>query len=512
MALLLAKTNYGLVQGLPSDNQAVSAFKGIPFAKPPVGELRWRAPQPPEPWQGVRKAYAFEPIPYQPRQKPGSTTQREFYPVDWPRGEDCLYLNVWTSAQSADERLPVALWIYGGGFHRGYANKQETDGDGFAKRGCVYVNFNYRLSSLGFLAHPALAQEAPYGSSGNYGLLDQIAALKWVYENIAAFGGDPERITIFGQSAGGISVKCLMASALSRAYVSGAIIESGCGMTPLGNRTMPADRAAHEAMGEKFFAFLGVKTLAQAREIDADTLFDKSQAFLRANPGLHFWPCLDGYALSEEPGDTLRRGDHPEIPCMIGYNKDESSFSIAGESYPPEMYTPDGFERVMRARMGAHANELLPLIDHATPEAIENFLRWPLYLMMVPGTNAFAEVFSEKLNSPLYMYVFTHTPPGEPNVGVYHSAEKMYIHETIHRNWRPMTGEDYMLARDMADYWANFVKYHNPNGAGLPEWTPFTPAQRRYMNLKPGCEMQTLTETPFLSRYREILREENYSF
>ncbi|MGI6227986.1 MAG: carboxylesterase/lipase family protein [Peptococcales bacterium] len=508
MALLLAKTKYGLVEGLPSDNQSISVFKGIPFAKPPIGNLRWQAPKEPEPWNNILKAYNYQPVPYQYRQKKGTTTQLEFYPCEWPRSEDCLYLNIWTPAESAGETLPVALWIFGGGFHRGYSNKQETDGDGFARRGCIYVSFNYRLSVFGFLAHPELTKEAPYGSSGNYGLLDQIAALKWVYENISAFGGDPERITIFGQSAGAKSVQNLTVSPLSSSYVSGTIIQSGGGLHPLSSMLVQNTRE-HECLGEAFFKYLGVSSLAQARKIDEATIYEKHMDFLRDRPGMHFVPHVDGYALPQSPGNMLRFGKHPDIPCIIGYNKDESS--LMPTPVNEALLEEKAFNTYILQRFGKHGPEMLEALNARTYEDRKVYLsRGNLLDMMVPGSNAYAQMYAEKQKNPVYLYVFAHTPPGEPNVGVYHSAEKMYIHETINRNWRPMKVEDYKLSLEMADYWANFVKTHNPNGDGLAKWMPFTTNDPSYMEMKPNCEMRQLEETPYMKCYRKILSAEDF--
>lgn len=231
MALTIVKTEGGLVKGVPAGNQTISVFKGIPFAAPPVGELRWKAPQPVIPWRGTIKAYKFSAIPVQNRVLKGSFYQKEFYPIELPMSEDCLYLNIWTPARTDDEKLPVAIWIFGGGFNQGYANKMEFDGEAFAKKGCIFVSINYRLGLLGFLTHPELTAESAEHISGNYGIMDQIAAISWVKRNIAGFGGDPEKITVFGQSAGANSVMVLCNSPLTSGLFQRAIMQSTGGLS-----------------------------------------------------------------------------------------------------------------------------------------------------------------------------------------------------------------------------------------------------------------------------------------
>ena len=234
MALLQVKIESGIVEGIPGWNQAVGLFRGIPYAAPPVGELRFKEPQPAKPWDGVLKAYNYGNISYQERRASeggGDLIGNEFYCVDWPRSEDCLYLNVWTPANSAEEKLPVGVYLHGGGYAQGYGHLNCYDGEGFAKRGCITVTLNHRLGIFGYLAHPELTAENEHHSSGNYGVLDIIAALKWVKRNIAAFGGDPDKITVFGQSGGGSKVMTMIASPLTKGLITGAIMQSGGGLT-----------------------------------------------------------------------------------------------------------------------------------------------------------------------------------------------------------------------------------------------------------------------------------------
>ena len=506
MALLSAMTQGGLVLGQPSDNQSISVFKGIPFAKPPVGSLRWRAPQKPDPWNKPYEAFTFGPIPYQYRVPASSVTQREFYPVSWPRSEDCLYLNVWTPAERPEEKLPVAIWIYGGGFSRGYSNKQETCGDSFSRRGCVYVDFNYRLGAFGFLAHPELREESPHQTSGNYGLLDQIMALQWVKDNIAAFGGDPERITVFGQSAGAMSTMNLMVSPLSRGNFQQAIMQSGGGLHPL-QYVVQYNREKVEQRGAEFLSICGVEHIAQARKLSTEEIFEKSQQFSKDCPGMAFGPYVDGYILPEDPAEMIRKGNCPDIRCMIGHNRDETSFvpavSISGAQ------TPEDARDWLRMNRGTYAERILAIEDFKTNEDVRRYMTTAMQRLMIPGTYAFADVYTQrKRDLPLYLYVFDHIPPGDPNVGVFHSAEKMYIFETIIRNWRPMKAGDYQLSMDMANYWANFVKYGDPNGLEPGEWKPYDASNPAYMSLNTQSRMVPVKLDTKMSQYREILQKE----
>lgn len=506
MAILKAVTQNGVVLGKPSENQRVSVFKGIPFAKPPVGELRWREPQKPDPWDEPFEAYSYGPIPYQYRVPVGSVTQREFYPVEWPMDEDCLYLNVWTPATDPNEKLPVAVWIFGGGFTRGYSNKQETGGDSFARRDCVYVDFNYRLGVFGFMAHEELAAESAHNSSGNYGLMDQIMALQWVKDNIAAFGGDPERITVFGQSAGAMSTMNLMTSPLSQNNFQQAILQSGGGLHPI-QFLRQNDRSTVEQHGADFLKMCGVNSIAEARMIPTEKIYEKSLYFMASIPGMGFSPCIDGYVLPEDPNEVIRKGGCPNIRCMIGHNRHETSFNPAKPMSKAQ--TPEEAAAWIRENRGEYAERILDIENFKTTEDVQTYMTTAMQRLMFPGTYAFADVYSQKKPElPLYLYIFDHVPPGEPDVGVYHSAEKMYIFETIIRNWRPMKAEDYKLSLDMADYWTNFVKYGDPNGEHAGAWKPYDFNDPMYMSLDVVSEMKPLVPDPRIEQYREILRNE----
>ena len=430
MALLKATTESGVVVGQPSEYQASTIFKGIPYAKPPVGDLRWRAPEKPESWDGDLLAYEYGPIPMQMRSE--GFYKKEFYPIDYPMSEDCLYLNVITPAEEPGERLPVVLWIYGGSFVGGYANKLETDGLAFAKKGIVFVSFNYRIGPLGFLTCKALDEEAPTGKSGNYGLKDQIAALDWVHDNIGAFGGDPDHITIMGQSAGAMSVFDLMCSPLARGKFVGAIMDSAGGPVPCMTQEDFATKYCSE-----FVDSLGVD-LDGMRSMDIDELWGKWGSFMAANPPapLPTQPVHGDDVLPEDLVETWRKAAFADVPVLMGTNANEDQSFVDS----PDVHgMRDGF---------------------------------------YSGTLALCEKMANACESDAFMYHFAATPPGEPNAGAWHSAEQMYVFQTMLRSYRPYSGVDLDLSNAMNSYWANFIKTGNPNGSAidgtlLPVWSPF---------------------------------------
>jgi para-nitrobenzyl esterase len=447
MALLKAHTACGTVVGMPTTYQASTIFKGIPYAKPPVGELRWRAPQPAEPWEGEFLAYTYGDIPIQKRPPEGDFFRKEFYPIEWPSSEDCLYMNVITPAETPDEKLPVALWVYGGGFVQGYSQKLETDGEAFAQRGVIYVSFNYRVGPFGYLSCEMLDAEAESGVSGNYGLLDQIAALDWVRQNIAAFGGDPDRITVFGQSAGAMSVYDLLCSPLSKGKIAGAIMESGGGPIP----TM-LNEPGVRAYCQKFLESFGKDGLDELRQIEGHNFFQGWLDFMAKEPPmpLPLNPAHGDEALPKDLLQTFRDGEVADIPCIIGTTAEEDRAYGDGSPEGPTGMR-DGF---------------------------------------LGGAIAFADKQAQAGRTNAYVYHLTNTPPGEPSHGAHHSSEHFYIFQTLLRSWRPYTGKDYELSRVMCDYWTNFVKTGNPNAEELPEWRPWTAADKQAMRLdREGCGM-----------------------
>ncbi|MBR4827639.1 MAG: carboxylesterase family protein [Oscillospiraceae bacterium] len=423
MAITLAKTKAGMVSGVEIPGKDITVFKGVPFAAPPVGDLRWKRPQPVEPWEGVRKADAFTPVPWQAPHKKGS-----FYDVEWGNepfecSEDCLYVNIWTPAKSADEKLPVAVWIYGGGFMSGFAHEREFDGEAFASKNVIYVSINYRLHVFGYLAHPELDKES--GRSGNYGLYDQIAAVTWVHENIDAFGGDPENIMVFGQSAGAGSTISLFCSPLMKGVMHKAVVHSGLG------GFMEKDFAYD--IGQQFVKHCGYESPLDMRDIPAEQLMEfyksfKPQFARDARSRLAWGPYIDGVALTEPYDVCVENGDYNDIQLMMGSTKDD----MAGGAPLPWM--PPAINAGMR-------NLLLKNEEHG--------------------------------RKPGYLYFFSRPLPGDDS-GSWHSSDLWYVHGTLARCWRPFEEYDYKLSDTMVTYWTNFCKNGDPNGEGLPEWQPFT--------------------------------------
>jgi para-nitrobenzyl esterase len=423
VAITLAKTKCGMVSGVEMPDKGITVFKGIPFAAPPVGDLRWKAPQPVEPWEGVLPATSFKPAAWQEYHKKGSFYDREWGHKPFERSEDCLYLNIWTPAESADEKLPVAVWIYGGGFMSGFAHENEFDGEAFSSKGVIYVSINYRLNIFGYLSHPDLEDED--GVSGNCGMYDQIAALRWVNENIASFGGDPENVMIFGQSAGAGSVISLICSPLTKGLVQKAVIHSG-----LGN-FMPKD-VVYE-VGKQFVAHCGYKSPLEMLDIPAEELLNlystfRPQITMDRTIRLAYGPYVDGRALVETYQECIEKGNYNDVQLMMGSTKDD----MAGNSPIPWM--PKAINEGMR-------NLLLKNEEHGRKEG--------------------------------YLYFFSRQLPGD-DAGAWHSSDLWYIHGTLSRCWRPFEEYDYELSDAMVTYWTNFMKKGNPSGDGLPEWRPYS--------------------------------------
>ncbi len=419
----------GSIRGVETASAGVVAYKGIPYAAPPVGVLRWREPQPVQPWSGVRSADAFGPAAVQADQPVGSFYQKEFFWMGDPvRSEDCLYLNIWTpAAGDPAAKLPVAMWIHGGAYVQGYGHEVEFDGEAFARRGVILVTVNYRLGVLGFMAHPLLSAESPHGVSGNYGILDQRAALMWLRRNIAQFGGDPERITVFGQSAGAGSVQCLLASPLSAEMIAGAAIQSGGGLSGLG-RGWVNDLARAEASGKAFADYAGFETLEEMRDCPAEKLCALAAQYgAETGNSLRLAPNVDGYLLQADFTQTALAGRLPDIPYMVG--------SVAGDSEPMKESVPE-----------------------------------------------FGALLDGQGRRPAYLYSFTRSLPGD-DAGAFHSAELWYLFGTLGRSWRPFTEADRELSGRMTGYWTNFVRTGDPNADGLPLWKPYTASEPEVLTL-----------------------------
>lgn len=438
MALIQVYTEYGYVRGVQGWNPAVSVFKGIPYAAPPTGENRFMPPKAHEPWEGVLECRNFGPAAIQSTEFGDSPYGREFYMHAVETDEDCLKLNVWTPAEEKGEKRPVLVWFHGGGYCRGYSYELPMDGEAICKRGCIMVSVGYRLGPLGFLVHPFLSERSENGISGNYGTLDQIAALKWVQRNIEAFGGDHENVTIFGQSAGGASVRSLLSSHLAKGLFHKAIIQSAGGLfkgAPSGNYkdTMNTTESIIKEMGW---------SPEELITKPAGTIYEDIMAASARNACKWlFRTVADGYVLNEDPNNSIKNGQIADVPVAIGNVAGDAVMSIKeleGEPY-----------KIRR---------LEPIMD----------------------VLALASLYADRYQKHLYTYFFDRELPGDDwGKQSYHSCELWYEFGTLNRCWRRFTGYDYELSSAMVDYWTGFAKmlsggetvFSNNNNA---EWKPFT--------------------------------------
>lgn len=444
----------GQVQGVLADNPGVYVYRGIPYAAPPIGDLRWKAPQPVVAWQGVKIADTFGHPGYQAVHYPGGYATEWGYGDEAPYSEDCLYLNVWTKAPGEiDKKLPVALWIHGGGYREGWGSEPEFDGQEWASKDVVLVSINYRLGVFGFLTHPDLSAESPYGVSGNYGILDQIESLKWIRKNIAQFGGDPNNVTIFGQSAGAGSVKTLCESPLAKGYFQKAVIMSGGGINiPATEETKavpamptrplfggPQTLKEAELETKKVMDWAGFTDLEKMRKASTEMIYtvgnfynaiSGDRAFITARP------MIDGYVSLKSFDDATRDGSIADVPYMIGYTLHD---------------------------MGS----------------------------MAPGIAEFCKVRAEQ-GRKAWAYEFARPLPDDgshPEVtarlkGAFHSSDLWFVFKSLKHCWRPWTQGDWDLSEKMLTAWTNFAKYSNPNGAEDGEWTTCTAENPKFMLFK----------------------------
>jgi len=461
-----------ILEGTLDRETGVRSFKGIPFAAPPIGELRWKPPQPARPRKGARGAGAFGP---RAMQNPlfGDMVFRA-------RGmsEDCLYLNVWTSIPK-DGLLPVLVYFYGGGFGAGDGSEPRYDGASMARQDIVTVTVNYRLGVFGFLAHPELTKESPHGASGNYGLMDQQAALVWVRDNIAAFGGDPARVTIAGESAGSISVCAQMASPLSQGLFAGAIGESGS-MTK--NRRALADA---ERSGARFAAGLGIgkaPSLAKLRRISATKLLEA--AGRKDTPW--FWPIVDGWFLPKPPADVFAAGEQARVPLLAGSNSAEGSWTwLLGKDKP----TVGNYRAVLTKLYAEAADEVFSAYPASTePQVMDAAQDLESDRFIAHETWKWVEAATRTGGKPTWYYLYAHPrPPGSR--GASHSAEIEYALGNLDVSpvyaWTP---DDYAVSRTLQEYFANFVRTGNPNGPGLPEWPEYGTGKRMTIDVATRAE------------------------
>lgn len=494
-ASVQVKTANGILEGT-TEASGIRSFKGIPFAKAPVGNLRWREPQPAENWTGVRKADHFG----------ANAMQKKIFGDMLFRSsgmsEDCLFLNVWSPAKSSAEKLPVLVYFFGGGFVAGDGSEARYDGESMAKKGIITLTVNYRLGVFGFLAHPELTQESTHHASGNYGLMDQTAALKWVQQNIAAFGGDPKRVTIAGESAGSISVFAQMASPLSKNLIAGAIGESGAMIKPT---AAPITLEEGEKKGIAFAEKANATSLAILRGMSANDLLDAaSQA-----GAFSVSATVDGYFLPKLPVAIFAAGEQAHVPLLAGWNSTEVGFQslMGGDAPTPENYAnklkqlyAEKSETVLKLYPGATSEEI---INSATALASDRFI--------VYSTWKWLDLHSKTSGKPTYSYIFskpkppmtsefTNATPGlaggitknaapvankpQAAVGAPHAFEIEYAMGNLASNkvyaWTP---EDYKISATMLQYFANFIKTGNPNGGSLPAWSAINGSNVPLMNI-----------------------------
>jgi para-nitrobenzyl esterase len=466
-----AKVTGGEVQGVVTEG--ISIFKGIPFASPPVGDLRWMAPAPVQNWTGIKKADAFGRACMQATGAMGNTA---------PVSEDCLYLNVWTPAKKPGEKIPVIVWIYGGGFSGGSTSTPMYDGMGFAKKGVVLVSVAYRVGPFGFLAHPELSRESGKGS-GNYGLEDMIAGLKWVKENIVRFGGDPSNVTIFGHSAGGMAVNMLAASPVTKGLFHRVICMSGGSFAPLQTSNqggigmgIPALKLA-ESTGQDFLKKLGAADIKAARAMSAEEI-QKNVGGGMGGGGLRFRPVADGYAIPSDLYSIYQARRFNDTPILLGNTSNElGSFGGRGGN----VIRPEGFEKQIKSQYGPHADAILSVYPHSTDaEAARSTTELSRESTFSWSTWTWARLQTQKGKGKAFEYYYDYHAPNVDGSG--HGSDVPYAFQTLSggRGGAPKP-EDLKLSDMISSYWVNFAKTGDPNGPGLPKWPAFAENDQQAM-------------------------------
>ena len=483
---LQVQTKYGILEGFEQDG--VKKFLGVPFAQAPVGDLRWKAPQPVQPWEGIREAKAFGDDPMQPN---------VFGDMNFRgsgRSEDCLYLNIWTTASTTADALPVLIYFNGGGLMAGSGSEPRYDGSSIAKEGVIGVTANYREGVFGFFAHPELTAASDYKGSGNFGFLDQVAAIQWVKENIAAFGGDPERINIVGESAGSFSVSLLMCSPLSKNLIAGALLSSGAEVLPY----EPATQAVADSAGAALLANAGIASLSDAMALNADSLQKILPPRGMANV------VLDGYFMTESADAVFEKGEQAQVPLLAGWNSLEGHPAQALQGQAP---TLQNFKNAMKAQFDDMTDEIFAAYGIATDEDVLSQKGLDLASDLFTGFPTWKVCdYHAKSGLPVYRYHYMHPRPQvsakmgdkvgalaggvrektaeekkaeaqQPAIapGAVHSADIEYAMGTLDTNeYYDWQDEDYAISKLFLSYYANFCKTGNPNGEGLPQWTAIT--------------------------------------
>ena len=512
------QTRAGKVSGRYEEDNQIAVFKGIPYARPPVGQLRWKPPQPVASWDGVRPAESFGSAPVQLEAEFELFLDALVEGQGWgwlkenlvklllnfapqpEQSEDCLYLNIRTPAPDPEARLPVMVWIHGGDHQDGSAANVLYDSNALAQRDVVLVSINYRLGLMGYFAHPQLSEEsdgAEAGVSGNYGTLDQIAALRWVQENVRAFGGDPDDVTIFGESAGGESVAHMMTSPLARGLFHKAIMQSPANGGQMRHLRRPfLGYRAGEDVGRTFadhFVPPGDDQIDRLRQIPPDDLY----SLARKREFHVFYPLIDGYVLEKSPFEAFLDGEQAQTPLLLGSNADEGTllYPLVRAPLPglgAQEIPPGESAGVVREAFGQDAEALLahyPGLKEGDPEAAERASAALLGDSLIGAPVHFYALHAAQAGQPTFLYIFTRTPPS-PNqtAGAYHAAELPFVHDTGLPFFDKTVGDE-ALTRIIGDYWTQFAKNGDPNADPHPHWPAFNPDDQRWMRLEPGQKL-----------------------
>ena len=490
--LRIVKTDLGYLEGIPCGDPRITEFRGVPYAAPPVGPLRWRPPQPAEPWEGVFRAGRYAPMEVQAKI---GVDEKDFYTrelnptaAEYEQSEDCLYFNMWSPARSTEDRLPIYVWFHGGGLQAGYSYEMEFNGEHMAREGVIVVSVGYRINVFGWMAHPELTAEDPDGCHGNYCLQDILFCCEWLKKNARAFGGDPDRITLGGQSGSAFGAQALGTSPLAKGLITGIIMQSGGGLRALGYGTGCTPLKKAEETGIELLQILGVESIAEARKVPAEKLYE---AYQKMGRRFDAWsPRIDGRMLPEESTQAYINGNFNDIPYLFGSTAGEGG-SVFGGKVPE---TVDELRAIAEPIFGDRTDEFLTYCRTGTKEEIAATYKGPAFNARTLGARGFAMTQAEQGKTG-YCYIFDHDIPGEDNAGPYHGSDLWFVFNNLDKCWRPFEGRHYDLARQACRYWTNFIKTGDPNGMDingepLPEWRPVTKDDMFVMKFtdKPGQE------------------------